>query len=75
MRHTDVLVGLHGSGLNNAMFMEPGSVVIAIMPSNYVECVRPPPASNPFCCLKLAAASPALPTVTRTRAFWQVRVA
>merc|ERR1719331_1283786 len=37
MRHTDVLIGVHGSGLNNAMFMEPGSVVIAIMPSNYVE--------------------------------------
>lgn len=37
MRFTDVLVGLHGSGLNNAMFCEPGSVVISIMPSNYIE--------------------------------------
>ena len=43
MRHTDVLIGVHGSGLNNAMFMEPGSVVIAIMPSNYVEYVGLPP--------------------------------
>jgi len=39
MRFTDVLVGLHGSGLNNAMFMEPGSVVVAVMPANYIEYV------------------------------------
>mmetsp|Transcript_5280 Transcript_5280/g.18939 ORF Transcript_5280/g.18939 Transcript_5280/m.18939 type:complete len:596 (-) Transcript_5280:477-2264(-) len=37
MRHTDVLVAVHGGVLGNVQFMEPGSVVIAIMPSNYIE--------------------------------------
>jgi hypothetical protein len=37
MRHTDVLIGVHGSGLNNAQFMEPGGVVINMLPQNYVE--------------------------------------
>lgn len=37
MRFADVLVAIHGSALNNAQFMEPDSVVIGIMPSNYVE--------------------------------------
>ena len=37
MMNTDVLVGSHGAALNNAQFMSPGSVVIDILPSNYVE--------------------------------------
>lgn len=37
MRMTDVLIAVHGGALANVQFMEPGSVVIAIMPTNYIE--------------------------------------
>jgi hypothetical protein len=37
MAETDVLIGVHGGGLNNGQFMAEGSVVIDILPSNVVE--------------------------------------
>ncbi len=37
MSETDVLIGVHGGGLNNGQFMAEGSVVIDILPSNVVE--------------------------------------
>jgi len=35
----DVLVGVHGSGLNNALFMRPGSVIVDILPGRMLEMV------------------------------------
>jgi len=32
VRHTDVLVGVHGAGLTHAMFLWPGSAVVEILP-------------------------------------------
>jgi len=37
MRSTDVLIGTHGSGLINAIFMRPGSVVIDLLCPNFFE--------------------------------------
>lgn len=39
LAQTDVLLGVHGSGLNNAIFMRPGSVVIDILPGRMMELV------------------------------------
>lgn len=36
---TDVLIGVHGSGLNNAIFLQPGSVVIDILPGRMLQTV------------------------------------
>ena len=37
MRSTDILIGVHGAGLFNAIFMKPGSVVIDLMCPNFFE--------------------------------------
>jgi hypothetical protein len=35
VRHFDVVVGLHGSGLFNAFFMDPGSSIIEVRPTEF----------------------------------------
>ena len=37
MRSADVVIGAHGSGLVNAIFLAPGSVVIEIFPTDFVR--------------------------------------